>query len=38
MVIDKEYLIELEKKCESKKKEKKRWEELAYRESPGGRR
>lgn len=35
MMIDREFLVELENKCEGKKREKKRIEEVAYRERPG---
>jgi hypothetical protein len=38
MVIDREYLVELEKTCEGRKREKKRLEEMAYKENPGTRR
>lgn len=38
MTIDREFLLEQEKKCEVKKKDKKRMEEAAYRENPGVRR
>lgn len=35
MMIDREYLLDIEKKCEGKKREKKKLEEKAYREYPG---
>jgi hypothetical protein len=38
MIIDREYISSLEKQCEASKREKRRLEEFAYRESPGQRR
>lgn len=38
MVIDREYVIMLEKQCEVSKRDKRRLEEYAYRERPGARR
>jgi hypothetical protein len=38
MLIDREHIVGLEKVCEAAKREKRRYEEFAYREKPGQRR
>jgi hypothetical protein len=38
MLIDREHIVALEKLCETAKREKRRFEEFAYREKPGPRR